>query len=127
MANKSAKIRKALYISKAQYWCIQYLKAVTNKNASEIAELGLKHCLKHIGKDKGKARKPKLPENRIRLDLHITLETIKALELLRVNLEMFDWSQNDFGRYGLKHILSDYKQRFPEMEKILRRYSENKF
>jgi short subunit dehydrogenase-like uncharacterized protein len=122
MINKIEKVRKALYISKAQYWCIQYLKAVTNKNASKIVEAGLKHSLKRIGKEKGKARKPKMPAERIRLDLQITKETIKALETLRVSQDLLEWSYNDFGRYGLKHILPEYKQRFPEMEKILNKY-----
>lgn len=119
-----SKSPKALYLSKAQYWSVEYLKTVCNITGSEIIERAIKYSLEHIAKKGTRPRKPNKPTQPNRLDANISREVLITIELLKIKKELFSWSTMDFCRYGLKHLILVYEKRYPDLKKIKSMYDE---
>lgn len=117
-----SKLRMAYYLSPDQYWSIEYLSIVTNRSASEIVEEAIKYAVKYLNKGVTKPRKLRVPDKKVRLDTHITRDTIIAVSLVKINENLLGWSNTDFCRYGLRHTLASYAERYPELKKILNKY-----
>lgn len=124
MKRPDPKARMIFYVSPAQYWCLQYIKALTCRNCSELIEDAIKYAVRYINKGETNPRKPKLPKSTHRLDTTITRDTLVAIELLKINRKLFGWSYTDFARYGLNHTLANYERRYPDIAKIDKRYGE---
>lgn len=114
----------AFYLSRSQYWCIEYIAVVTNRTASEIIEEAIKYSVRHINEGNTNPRKPRIPVNRSRKDAHITRDTMIAVSLVKINENLFSWSNTDFCRYGLSHTLASYASRYPELNKIRNKYEK---
>lgn len=122
MPKVKSKIKLSLYLSPANYWCVQYIKALTNRNASEVIEEAVKYTIRRINDGDPELRKPKVPQNPVRQNVYLTRDTFIAAGTIKIDKEMFGWSNTDFARYGLRHTLASYMTRYPEMKKIVNMY-----
>jgi len=122
MPKVKSKLKMSFYLSRTQYWCIQYLIIVTNRNASEIIDEAIKYSIRYLNETRTNPRRPKLPTKSVRQTANIPRETAIAAGLVKINKEFFGWSNTDFVRYGLTHTLASYKERYPVMRKIENKY-----
>ena len=120
--NPDGDYRSSVLISKAQFWCLEYLETIQSESASDILNEALEFAIKNINRPEVYLEKPGPPEKPIKRWFRINRETRVAFEIARINRELYDWCIADFMRWGLYHVLAKYAVRFPEMEKIIERF-----
>lgn len=123
MARPIMKIKQAFYLSEYQYWAIQYLITMNpNRNVSEIIEEAIKFSVHHLNNHDEPPRKMAVPEKGIKQYAYVTRETHRAWGLVKYNRGLHGWGMTDIARYGLRHTLSIYKERYPDLRKIKEKY-----
>jgi len=118
MPREKSKTHQAFYLTEYQYWAMQYLMTISHRSATELVEEALKYAIRYINETETNPAKPAKPKTKCRQDVYITRDTKTAMGLLKINKRLDGWSATDFARYGLRHTLGSYAERYPDMRKI---------
>jgi hypothetical protein len=122
-------LESTVWLPKDVYWCLSYLKTVMNVDISKLICDSLSKTLISIEKS-GKIP-PKPSNSRAKRGMlvffSISPELRKSIDIVRINNQLSKWRMSDFIRVSLMASLKVYMLRYPEMEKIVRRFADEDF
>jgi Arc/MetJ-type ribon-helix-helix transcriptional regulator len=125
MPRAKQKIKFVAHLNPDQYWQVQYLITVTKRDISELIEEAVKSAVRYMDENPNKNyHKIERQKNYKDQTAYITRDSDIALKLVKINNDMDGWSRNAFVRYGLRKVLASYAVRYPELNKIARKYEE---
>lgn len=118
-------VRTGGRISKDMYWCVQYLTTVVKEDQSGLLLGALKLGIEMVRNNSSLKKEPKVATNKgRRVDIRIPKEVFVDMTMLKLDKELYTWDMVDFLRIGLKASLTGYSYRYPEIERITRRFGD---
>jgi hypothetical protein len=116
-------VRTGWRISKDMYWCVQYLTTVVRENQSDLLLGALKLGIEMVRNNSSLKKEPKVATKQgRRVDIRVPKEIFVDMTMLKLDKELYTWDMADFLRVGLKASLLSYSYRYPEIERITRRF-----
>lgn len=120
------KAKPGVRVTKAHYWCLQYLSNVMGIPISDMIVKYLRKVIQDINDGKLVNRMSKsLKNNKYYIQCNMPRELRIEAEIVKINQDLHGWEISDMVRIAIKRIIQDHTATYPEIEKIIRRYDES--